>query len=139
MDKSLIEKGILLGFISGVASSWIGIALNKITGVFPFEASLPSLLLTFAVGGAIFGIAAGGFMTLTSKLFLVDRPLLKAVIISVGIWLALRVGGMALTLMNHDRYHPDVAQTAQGLALALMTGGMLGILWNLKIGSASAR
>ncbi|VAX25853.1 hypothetical protein MNBD_NITROSPINAE02-407 [hydrothermal vent metagenome] len=135
MNVSLFKKGIFLGFVSGVASSWFGIVLNKVTGVFPFESSLPALMLTFAVGGGIFGIAAGGFMTLTNEIFLVDRPVLKAVIISAGIWLALRAGGMALSLMDHDRYHPDVGQTAQGFALALLTGGLLGILWNSKMGS----
>lgn len=126
-------KGIGLGGVSGILSGWLSIGVNKITDVFPFEQSLLSLFVSFAVGGAIFGIIAGSVMAVASE-FSPGASYAKAIIICVGLWVVLRLGGAILSYSDPLRYHESAAQTIQGLVMAVALGGILGVLWDLKRG-----
>lgn len=132
MNSRLAFKGISIGMVSGVLCGWAGIAMNQISGAFPFEMNAMLLLVTFAVGGAVFGVVVGGLMTITNDLFLTDKPVLKAVVFSVGFWLTLRIGAIMLTVQDPHRFHPVVEQSVQGLALALLLGVVLGCMWKMK-------
>ncbi|VAX21662.1 hypothetical protein MNBD_NITROSPINAE01-1291 [hydrothermal vent metagenome] len=133
MNKNLLFKGFSLGTVAGVLYGLAGIVFNQVTGAFAFEMSITSLLGTFAVGGAIFGVIAGCFMSVTDNLFLKERPVSRAVIISVGFWLALRFGAASLTMHDSHRYHPVYEQSLQGLVLAVILGLILGLLWKTKV------
>ena len=132
MSLQLVFKGFSLGAVSGILYGVAGIALNQVTGAFPFEMNMALLLTTFATGGAIFGVITGCLMSVTENLFLPGRPVLKASVISVGFWLALRLGAALLTAADPGRYHPDIGQTVQGFALSLLLGVILGSLWKAK-------
>lgn len=126
------KKGIVLGLISGILCGWLLIALNEFTGVFVLEASLAFNMVTFAVGGAVFGVVAGGFTALLEKRLPFNGTLLKGILVSTGLWVFLRLGGYMLSLSDAERYHADVGQTAQGFAFAIMLGAMLGSLWKME-------
>ncbi len=133
MNKNLLFKGFSLGTVAGVLYGLAGIVLNQVTGAFPFEMNLTSLFGTFAVGGAIFGVIAGCLMSVTDNLFLAERPVSRAVIISVGFWLSLRFGAALLTMHDSHRYHPVYEQSIQGLLLSVILGLILGLLWKMKV------
>lgn len=128
------KKGIGLGFLSGVATGWISIALNSLTGVFRFESGLLLNIVTFSIGGAVFGIVVGAFMALLGDLLPLKDLVSKAISISAGLWLLLRFTGFLLSLNNPVRYHGDFSQTLQGFTLAIILGAILGILWKSEPG-----
>lgn len=125
-------KGIILGAIAGIVWGWIAMAVNAMSGAFPFENSVVQNLSNFAVGGAIFGIIVSGFLNLLQEWLPFKSVMLKAVLLSTILWLILRIGGAVLASVNPDRYHPDIPQTVQGFILAIMMGGLLGFLLKIK-------
>lgn len=122
-------KVVAKGSMAGVISGWLAMALNQITGAFPFESSLLHNLATFAVGGAIFGLVIAGFMAVARDQLPFNTSISKAIMISTGFWLILRIGGQLLSVANPDRFHPDWGQSLQGLIVAVIFGTVLGILW----------
>ena len=122
------KRSIILGVIAGVTWGWIAIVINTISGAFPFEATLLQRLVIFAAGGAIFGIVVNGFLSLLHPLLPFKRTYSKAVFLSVCLWLILRLGGAVLSMVDGERYHQVNSQTIQGLVLAVMMGGLLGLL-----------
>lgn len=125
-------KGILLGALAGVACGWLVIAFNMFSGVAEFENGFISNALAFSTGGGLFGVIVGGLMTLLEGRLPFSGTLSKTVSISVGIWLILRLGGTLLSMNDPQRFHPDFAQTLQGLLFAVALGLILGVLWNRK-------
>ncbi len=132
MDPKLAFKGFSIGVLSGVLLGIIGIIVNTITSAFPFEMNIVMLLVTFSIGGAIFGVVVGGLMAVTDSLFLIDRPVIRAVALSAGFWAILRLVGSALTMADHERYHPVMVQSIQGLVLAIALGVIFGLIWKTK-------
>jgi len=134
MNPTDIEwrKGIVLGFISGILCGWLLIALNELTGVFVLEESLAFNMVTFGVGGAVFGIVAGSFTALLEKRLPFNGTLFKGILVSTGLWTVLRLGGYILSLNDTERYHADIGQTVQGFAFAIMLGAVLGSLWKME-------
>jgi len=134
MNPTDIEwrKGIVLGFISGILCGWFLIALNELTGVFVLEESLAFNMVTFAAGGAVFGIVAGSFTALLEKRLPFNGTLFKGILVSTGLWIVLRLGGYMLSLNDAERYHADIGQTVQGFAFAIMLGVVLGSLWKME-------
>ncbi|MFQ5432129.1 MAG: hypothetical protein ACE5EN_06445 [Nitrospinota bacterium] len=124
------RKGIVIGSISGILCGWVLIALNELTGVFVLEESLVFNMMTFAIGGAVFGVVAGGFLALLERKLPFNGTLLKGILVSTGLWIVLRLGGYMLSLNDAERFHADVGQTVQGFAFAVMLGAMLGGLWS---------
>lgn len=107
-------------------------AINAMSGAFPFEKSLFYNFVTFSIGGAVIGIVAGGLMAVSQELLPFRRPLPKAVLLSTSLWLILRTGGLLLSLNDPARYHPEIAETFQGFVLAIILGCILGALWELR-------
>lgn len=130
-------KGIGLGAISGILGGLIAILLNQITGVFVFESSLASNLVTFSIGGAVFGVVTGGFMALIGDRLPFRSFVLRGVVVSGGIWMLLRFSGYLMAANEPERYHSDNAQTLQGFTLAIILGAILGTLWGSKFGKAN--
>ncbi len=121
-----------LGSISGIVCGWLLMLLNNFTGVFILEGTFWFNVAAFAVGGAVFGIVAGGFTALLEKRIRFDGELFKGIVVSTGLWIVLRLGGYILSLNDPERYHPDVGQTAQGFVFAVMVGVVLGSLWKME-------
>lgn len=126
------KKGIILGAIAGVAWGWIAMFVNAISGAFQFESSVLQNLINFAAGGAVFGIVVSGFLSLLQQWLPFRNIFLKAILVSTVLWVILRLGGVALSMIESERYHAVNSQTVQGLALAIIMGGLLGLLWKIK-------
>jgi len=126
------KKGIMLGAIAGIVWGWIALAVNAATGAFPFENTLLHLLIIFAAGGAIFGIIVSGFLSLLKERLPFKNIFIKAVMVSLVLWIILRGGGTILSSIEPDRYHPETAQSIQGFILALIMGCILGTLWKIN-------
>jgi hypothetical protein len=129
LDYTGWKRGIGSGFVAGIIWGWIAMGFNAINGTFPFESSLFHNLVSFSVGGAVFGIVAGGFLTIADKWLPFKGSFTKAVFVSTSIWLVLTIGGLLLSTTNPWRYHTLMAQALQGLILALILGCILGTLW----------
>lgn len=132
MEHVDLKKGIMLGALAGIIWGWIALSVNAVTGAFQFENTLLHLLIIFAAGGAIFGIIVSGFLSLLKERLPFQNILLKAVVVSLGLWIILRGGGAILSSIVPDRYHPETAQTIQGFILALIMGCILGALWKIN-------
>ena len=126
------KKGIILGAIAGVIWGWVAMAVNAVSGAFAFENSLMHHLISFAVGGAVFGIVVNGFLGLLQRLLPFKSILLNAILLSIVFWLMLRVGGAMLSSVEPDRYHIITAQSIQGFVLAIIMGFILGTLWKIN-------
>ncbi len=127
--KNGITSGIFAGFLWG----WVSMFVNSISGAFPFEHTLYFNLAIFSVGGIIFGIITGGFLTLLGNKLPFKGVLPKAVLVSASFWLILRLGGSGLAIVNPERYHPDLPQTLQGLGLAVVLGVILSMFWKKSL------
>jgi len=125
-------KGIGLGIISGIIWGWIAMAVNAFTGVFPFENSLSHNLVTFATGGAVFGVVTSSFLILLKGWLPLKGNLLKVVFISTTLWIILFMGGYGLAVVRPERYVFEVGQGVQGFFLAIFFGLLLGILWRIR-------
>ncbi len=123
-------KGVLKGSMAGIICGWSAMALNRMTGAFPIESGLAFNLMTFASGGAIFGIVVGGLMTIAKDRLPFNTSLPKAVLLSTGLWLILQAGSQLLSITNPERFHVDWGQTLQGLLIAVILGVVLGFLWD---------
>lgn len=116
------------GVLAGVVWGWIAMALNSLTGAFPYEASLASNLASFSFAGAIFGVMASGFLFAFGRFMPFKGVLPKAVITSGGLWVFLWGFSMILAFLDSGRYHFAASQAMQGLALSLLMGAILSLL-----------
>ncbi|MBI5892680.1 MAG: hypothetical protein HZB79_03335 [Deltaproteobacteria bacterium] len=124
-----LRKTIFLGSLTGIVWGWLAMAVNTVTGAFTFENGLLHNLVTFAIGGAVFGIVASGFLSLMQRWLPFKSNLTKAVYIAVSLWIILFIGGYGLATAKPDRFVFEYHQGIQGLALALVLGTMLGYFW----------
>ncbi len=135
-----LKRGAGLGLAAGVAWGLLASLINALTGVFPFEQGVLHTMITFAAGGGVFGIVAGGFMALVHDRLPTRSPYAKAVLLTTCIWLILRAGAGALSWMNPLRYHAVPSETIQGFLLVVLMGLILGAVWSLGVrGVARAR
>ncbi|MEK6791798.1 MAG: hypothetical protein AABY45_08875 [Deltaproteobacteria bacterium] len=116
------------GALAGVLWGWLALLAGSLTGIFMLEAGLLESVASFTVGGAIFGVVAAGFIAVGLRLRLFRRIVVGSIVVSLGLWLILRVGGAALSTMDAGRYHALTLETAQGLILALCLGVIIGFL-----------
>ena len=127
-----LGKNVILGAIVGVLWGWAAIAINAVSGVFPFEESLLYNMISFAVGGAVFGIVISGFLGLLQRWLPFKSVVLNAILLSVALWLILRIGGAMLSSVEPERYHLITIQSIQGFVLSVIMGCILGILWKVN-------
>jgi len=132
------KEGLFLCLLSGALWGLVSLLFNTFTGAFILEAGVLHDLVTFALGGALFGLVTGGILSVAQGFLPRFGLTMKAVMVSVIIWLALNGAGIILALMRPIRYHFNAAQTLQGLFLAVILGLILGSLWKkgLKVGRA---
>ncbi|MEK6591075.1 MAG: hypothetical protein AABZ11_10400 [Nitrospinota bacterium] len=122
------KRGIGSGMAAGIVWGFAAMAVNAITGVFPVEHDLLHNITAFTTGGAIFGIVTGGLLTLIHDRLPFRTFVSNAVLITTFIWLILRIGGFLLSSVNPMRYHAELPATIQGFTLAVLMGGILGIV-----------
>lgn len=128
MNTSM-KRFIMAGILGGIIWGWIAMALNSATVAFEFEGSFMHDFVTFAIGGAVFGVIVAGFLSLLGDKLPFKNRLLRAVLVSTSLWILLRTGGTLLSHMDHERYHLVTSQTLQGLFLSMILGCIMWILW----------
>ncbi len=133
------KRGIGLGIFTGVIWGWIVVGINTLSGAFPFENGLLYSLITFSIGGAVFGIVIGGFMVVMEGRLPFKWPFPNAVFLSTSLWVVLSLTGLMLSFVKPGRYHHVTAQTIQGLGLAVILGALLGLMWNRSVGRRGIR
>lgn len=131
--KTRLKGSIVAGVGAGAVWGWAAMGVNAVSGVFPFEGSFAHNLATFTLAGALFGVVVAASLALFGAYLPFKRALPKAVFLSALLWLLLRVAGAALSHMEPDRYHVLTPETVQGLALAVVLGGILGLFWKKGI------
>jgi hypothetical protein len=130
------KRGVVAGLVAGILWGWLAMAVNSFTGAFPLWEGLLFNLTTFAIGGAVFGIVVGGFLVIARDILPFRSLLPKAVMVSVCLWVVLRIGGTLLSGIAPWRYHTVLTQTVQGFFLAILMGLLLGVLWKKLIKDA---
>lgn len=123
-----LKEYLKSGVIAGVVWGWLSYLTNAVTGVFPFEGSFAQDIVSFSFGGAVFGVGTGAFLALLGRFIPFRSIVARAVFASAFIWIALRLAGDMLSMMEPDRYHLLTAGTVQGLALSIVLGAIFGIL-----------
>lgn len=118
-----------MGMVSGAIWGLIALAVNRFTGVFPFESSVLHNVLAFMVAGAFFGVVAGAVVAIAGRFLPSWNIVVKAVVLSAAVWVVLRIIGALLSSMDHHRYHINLAEALQGFLLAALMGLFIGILW----------
>ena len=123
-------KGIVSGVVAGIVWGWISMVVNSISGAFPFEHSFFFNVVIFSISGAIFGVIVSEFLVLIGERLPFKRILPKAIMVSTSFWLLLRSGGIVLSIMMPDRYHPEIPQAIQGFFLSVILGVLVSLLWD---------
>jgi hypothetical protein len=122
--KAALTNGALAGALWG----WLCMAINHLTGVFGFEGGFSGEVAAFTFAGAVFGAASGALLGVAGPYIPFRGAVARGVFTTALIWLILRAGGAALSGMEPGRYHVVTSETAQGLALAVALGCMVGLL-----------
>ena len=133
MEDETWKKGMTVGMVSGVIWGIIALAVNYVTGIGPIERSILIEIATFSIGGAIFGMLMGILLTLSYNRLPFKSLLPKAILVSTLVWLIFNVGTGIGSIVNPERYHPELLQTIQGFFMAVLLGGILGTLWNFGL------
>lgn len=120
------KNRITADIVAGVLWGWLSLFINAITGIFLPEAGFVHALGSFGLAGAINAFVVGGLLTLFMARLPGRSVLLKAVMVSVVVWLALRAGAMMLSHIDPERYHVATWESLQGLALAVLLGALIG-------------
>jgi len=134
IDSMEWKRGIKSGVVAGIVWGWLAVAANSVSGIFPFEHSIIYNLVASSIGGMLFGIVAGGFLTVTYRWIPLKGALPKAVFLTTSLWLLLRLGGFLLSLAEPDRFHQSILETLQGLVLVAVMGCVLGFVWKRQLG-----
>ena len=125
--KSRIYSSAAAGFVWGL----VAMALNSFTSVFAFEGGLAHNLISFTIGGVLFGLVSGGALYLLDGLLPLKGYFIKALVVTTALWLLLRGAGVLLSAMEPRRYNVIGAETLQGLVLAVALGAILGFVWTI--------
>ncbi len=127
------KDGLFLCLLSGALWGLVSLLVNTFTGAFTLEAGVVHDLVTFSLGGALFGLVTGGLLSVAQGFMPKWGLTSKAVAVSVVIWLALNGTGFVLSILKPIRYHFEVEQSLQGLFLAVILGLILGSLWKMGL------
>lgn len=120
------KDGLAADLVAGLLWGWLTLFVNAMTGVFTPEAGFIYDLGSFGLAGVINAFVAGGLLTLFISRLPGKSVMLKAVIVSVILWLLLRAGAMLLSHVDPERYHVATWESLQGLALAVLLGVLIG-------------
>lgn len=132
MNSRFLLQKLALPVAAGIVWGWFSMLVNSLTGAFDFESGFGHNLVSFAVSGVILSLICAGLLFVFEDRLPFKRPIPKAMLVSTGFWLVLRIGGALLSSMDHERYHVVTPQTVQGLFLAIMLGAALGMVWGEK-------
>ncbi len=127
-----LKDGLVAGLVGGTLWGILSMAVNGMTGIFPFEHPFFYNLVMFATGGALFGIVTGALFVASRAVLPLDSAILRATIVSVFVWMVLRGGGLVLSYMNPYRYHAVFVEALQGLALSVFLGIIVGMAVRFK-------
>ncbi|OGQ57426.1 MAG: hypothetical protein A3J24_03890 [Deltaproteobacteria bacterium RIFCSPLOWO2_02_FULL_53_8] len=119
------KNTIFADLAAGVLWGWLSMVVNAVTGIFPPETGFVHDLGTFGLAGAVNAFVAGGLLSIFMTRLPVRSNLLKAVMISVFVWLALRAGAMMLSHIDPERYHVATWESLQGLVLSALLGALI--------------
>lgn len=134
-----IKNGILSGALAGVVWGWVSMAVNSVTGVTSFEGSFAHNIMSFTFAGGVFGIVAGGVLSVVAGVLPFRGIFLKAVIVSSALWLILRFAGSMLSQMHPHRFNIIAPEMIQGLVLAIILGVFLGLISSKGLRQAEER
>ncbi len=132
------KDGLFLCLLAGALWGLVALLVNSLTGAFAFEFSVVHDLVTFVIGGAVFGLVTGGFLSVAGWRLPFRSIELKAAIVSLAIWVALGSTGFVLTIIKPIRYHFNLGQTLQGLFLSVILGLILGAIWKMGLRAQDA-
>ncbi len=120
-------RNIIVSILLGVVWGWAAMTLNSFSYAFRFEAGFLHNLITFSIGGAVFGVVVGGLLWLFGRHIPFKGRIPKAVAVSVSVWVLLMIGGFVLAGIRPTRYHIVAYQTIQGFFLSAVLGVFFGI------------
>ena len=126
-----MKKRIYSSAAAGLIWGLVAMALNSFTSVFAFEGGLAHNLISFTIGGVLFGLVSGGALYLLDGLLPLKGYFTKALVVTTALWLLLRGAGVLLSAMEPRRYNVIGAETLQGLVLAVALGAILGFVWTI--------
>lgn len=130
------KDGIIAGAVGGVLWGFVSMAVNSATGVFTPETGLLHDTISFALGGGLFGVVAGGIIGVGGRLIPFGNVYARSVFTSTLIWMLLRVGGAMLSAIEPERYHVLTPDTVQGVLLSALLGAMIAGVWSFWKGTA---
>src|SRR3990172_3313540 len=130
IDYAIWKRGIGSGVVAGIVWGWLAMLIHMVTGISPVEHGILYNMFPFTIGGVIFGIFSGGLLALIHDRLPFKTSFGKAVMLTSLIWLMLHVGGFLLSLIDSGRYHYSSREAVQGLMLAVLLGGILGVVWS---------
>src|SRR3990172_5030171 len=130
IDYAVWKRGIGSGVVAGIAWGLLSLAIHTVTGISSVEHSILYNIFPFTIGGGIFGILSGGLLALIHDRLPFKTFLGKAVMLTSLIWLMLHVGGFLLSMIDSGRYHYSSREAVHGLMLAVLLGGILGVVWS---------
>ena len=130
IDYAIWKRGIGSGVVAGIVWGWLAMIIHAVTKISPVEHSILYNMFPFTIGGVIFGILSGGLLALIHDSLPFKTSFGKAVMLTSLIWLMLHVGGFLLSLIDSGRYHYSSREAVQGLMLAVLLGGILGVVWS---------
>ncbi|HHT9114643.1 MAG TPA: hypothetical protein ACFYD0_15150 [Candidatus Wunengus sp. YC65] len=132
IDYAGWKRGIGSGVVAGIAWGLLSLAIHAFTGISPVEHGILYNIFPFTTGGVIFGIFSGGILALIHDRLPFKTSFIKAVLLTTWIWLILHVGGFLLSLIDVGRYHYSSREAVHGLMLAVLLGGILGVVWQVR-------
>ncbi|MBI2412772.1 MAG: hypothetical protein HYV24_06145 [Deltaproteobacteria bacterium] len=130
------KDGIIAGAVGGVLWGFVSMAVNSATGVFTPETGLLHDTVSFALGGGLFGVVAGGIIGAGGGMIPFRNIFARSIFTSTLIWLILRVGGAMLSTIEPERYHVLTPEALQGLSLSALLGAMIAGVWSFWKGTA---
>ena len=130
IDYAGWKRGIGSGVVAGIVWGWLAMVIHAVTRISPGEHSILYNMFPFTIGGVIFGIFSGGILALIHDSLPFKTSFVKEVLLTTWIWLILHVGGFLLSLIDSGRYHYSSREAVHGLMLAVLLGGILGVVWS---------
>ncbi len=129
--RSLGAYRIYSSAAAGLIWGLVAMAVNSLTGVFAFDSGLAHNLVSFILGGVLFALVSGGLLYLLDAYLPFRGYTGKALVVTTALWLLFRGVGVLLSVMDPIRYYVMTAESLQGLALAVVLGAILGVLWSM--------